>query len=163
SHAVAARVVDRLGLQADSNFMHLDKIKDPEKRQAAMKKADAVPMLQAMIRVAPVKDSHVANIIVEDSEPKRAAVIANEVASAYIAECIALRLSVSEDASKWLEDQLGNLEGKSKESEVAVYNFKKQADMLTVSLEDRQNMVSQRLTALNESLTVVQTKVAGLK
>ena len=58
---------------------------------------------------------------------------------------------------------MAELEQKSKHSELAVYDFKKDADMLTTSLEDRASMVSQRLNAYNGALTDVRTRIAGLR
>src|SRR5262249_43125222 len=86
-----------------------------------------------------------------------------EVAEAYIAENLALRLRISETANRWLEERLTELEQRSKQSELAVYDFKKDADMLTISLEDRASIVSQRLTTYNGALTEIRTRIAGLK
>src|SRR5207253_3266621 len=137
---------EKLGLQHDAGFLGLSQLKDEKARQQAMQGADAVGLLQSRISVAPVRDSRVVNVGVEDLDPERAALLANEVAQAYMAENLALRLRVTESASRWLEDRLVDLEQKTKTSELAVYDFKKEKDMLTTSLEDRASMVSQRLT-----------------
>ncbi len=163
SRAVASRVVDKLGLQNDAAFLGVEKVKDPEKRNAAMAAIDAPARVQNKIKVQPVKESRLVKIVVEDTDPNRAALLANEVAEAYMAENLALRLKVTETASKWLEDRLVSLEDKSKKSDMAVFDFKKQADMLTTSLEDRASMISQRLTSLNATLTDVRMKIASLK
>jgi hypothetical protein len=113
--------------------------------------------------VSPVKDTRIVSVRVEDIDAKRASLLANEVAEAYIAENLALRLRISESANRWLEERLGELEEKTKRSEIAVYDFKKDADMLTTSLEDRASIVSQRLNTYNGALTDVRTRVAGLK
>ncbi len=141
----------------------MEGIADPKRREEVMQQMDPAAMLQSKISVVPVKDSRIARIVVEDSSPQRAALLANEVAEAYIAENLALRLKTSESANRWLEDRLAELEQKSKHSEIAVYDFKKDADMLTTSLEDRASMVSQRLNAYNGALTDVRTRIAGLR
>lgn len=163
SRAVSLRVVQKLGLDRDAPFLGLEKVTDPGLRMKAMEGADATAKLQGMIRLKPIKDSRIVMIGVEDTDPNRAALLANEVAEAYIQENLALRLRVSESASQWLEERLTDLQTKSKESELAVYDFKKQQDMLTTSLEDRQSMVSQRLITYNQALTEVRTKLAALK
>lgn len=163
SRTVAERVVDKLGLRSDAAFLGADKIKNPEKRAEWMKTADPVAMLQAKLKVEPVKDSRVVNLAVTDTDPARAALLSNEIAEAYIDETLGLKADVTESASKWLEDRLAALETQSQKSELALYDFKKQADMLSTSLEDRMNMVSQRLSALNASMTDVRMKIAGLK
>lgn len=163
SRTVSARVVDKLGLQNDEAFLGVDKIADPKKRAEAAKAIDAAALLQSKIKVNPVKDSRVMAITVEDLDPQRAALFANEVADAYMAENLALKLRVTESASTWLEDRLGELEKKSKDSDLAVYDFKRKEDMISTSLEDRASMLSQRLVAYNSALTETRTRIAGLK
>ena len=163
SRAVAMRVVDKLGLQSDAAFLGLTKVADPKIREEAMKNADAASLLQGKIKVEPVKDSHLLYIKVRDLDADRAALLANEVAEAYLEENLALKLRVTESAEKWLGDRLEQLSGQAKKSELALYDFKKSQDMLSASLEDRMNMVSAQLTSFNGSLTDVRTKIAGLK
>lgn len=163
SRAVSQRAVEKLGLDHDPAFLGVAGIQDPKVREAAMRNADAAGLLQSKLSVVPVKDTRIVNVRVEDVEPKRAALLANEVAEAYIAENLALRLRVSETANRWLEERLAELEQRTKQSEIAVYDFKKDADMLTTSLEDRANIVSQRLTTYNGALTEIRTRIAGLK
>lgn len=163
SRAVASRVVEKLGLQNDPSFLRVDSIADPRKRADAMKAMDAIAILQGKITVEPVKDSRLIHIVIEDYDANRAALLANEVADAYMAENLALKLRITDSASQWLEERLSELTSKSKSSEIAVYDFKKQADMLTTSLEDRASMISQRLTTYNQQLTDVRARIALLK
>jgi polysaccharide biosynthesis transport protein len=163
SRAVAERVAEKLGLQSDPAFLGLDKVVDEQQRTAAMRRSDPVPALQSKIRVEPLKDSRVVLIKIEDSDPHRAALLANEVADAYIQENLSLKLKVTENASRWLEDRRDVLEKQSKSSELALYNFRRESDVLTMSLESQQNMVTQRLISTNAALTDVQLKIAGLK
>ncbi len=163
SRAVSQRAVEKLGLEHDPAFLGVAAIQDPKLREAAMRNADAAGLLQSKLSVIPVKDTRIVNVRIEDVEPKRAALLANEVAEAYIAENLALRLRVSETANRWLEERLAELEQRTKQSEIAVYDFKKDADMLTTSLEDRANIVSQRLTTYNGALTEIRTRIAGLR
>jgi capsular exopolysaccharide synthesis family protein len=163
SRAVADRVVHKLGLSRDEDFLGLARVADPQARQKAMASIDAASLLQAKLAVVPLKDTRIVNIRVEDGDPKRAALLANEVAEAYIDETLGLKLKVSESANRWLEERLSELEQKTKQSEIAVYDFKKDADMLTTSLEDRASIISQRLTTYNGALTDVRTRIAALK
>jgi capsular exopolysaccharide synthesis family protein len=163
SRTVAERVVQKLGLAHDVDFLGLGRVTDPQARQKAMSSIDAPAVLQRKLAVVPVKDTRIVNIRVEDGDPKRAALLANEVAEAYVDETLALKLRVSETANRWLEERLTELEQKTKRSEIAVYDFKKDADMLTTSLEDRASIISQRLNTYNGALTEVRTRIAGLK
>lgn len=161
SRAVSQRVVEKLGLNADPAFLGLMKVQDEKRRQELMTKIDAVAILQAKIRVEPVKDSRVSLIKIEDSDPNRAALLANEVAQAYMDELLAQKLKLTENASKWLDEQRGSLSDAATSSELALYTFRKQADILAI--DDRASMVSQKLQETSKALTDVQLKIAGLK
>lgn len=161
SRAVSQRVVEKLGLNADPAFLGLMKLQDEKRRQELMAKIDAVSILQAKIRVEPVKDSRVSLIKIEDSDPNRAALLANEVAQAYMDELLAQKLKLTENASKWLDEQRGSLSDAATSSELALYTYRKQADILAI--DDRSSMVSQKLQETSKALTEVQLKIAGLK
>ncbi|MCC6338280.1 MAG: polysaccharide biosynthesis tyrosine autokinase [Myxococcales bacterium] len=161
SRAVSQRVVEKLGLNADVNFLGLAKLQDEKRRQELMARIDAVSILQAKIRVEPVKDSRVSLIKIEDSDPNRAALLANEVAQAYMDELLAQKLKLTENASKWLDEQRGSLSESATSSEMALYTFRKQADILAI--DDRASMVSQKLQETSKALTDVQLKIAGFK
>ncbi len=163
SRAVSQRVVEKLGLGHDLGFLGLEKVTDEKQRTALMQRRDPVSKLQGMIRVEQQKDSRVALIKVEDSDPTRAALLANEVAQAYIDENLSLRLKVTENAQRWLDERRDSLSEQSKTSEVALYEFRKQADMLSTSIDDRASMVSSRLQSTSSALNDVQLKISGLK
>lgn len=160
SRAVAQRVVEKLGLNTDPEFLRLTKVPEAQ-RDEAMKRMDAVAMVQGRIKVEPLKDSRVTLIKIEDGDPNRAALLANEVAQAYIDESLSQKLKVTENASKWLDERRDSLSDSARASELALYAFRKQSDMLGTSIDDRANMVSARLTATNSALTEVQLKIAG--
>jgi capsular exopolysaccharide synthesis family protein len=162
SRAVATRVVDKLGLQHDAAFLGLSHL-DEKTRQQAMQGMDAAGLLQSRISVLPVRDSRVVNIAVEDLDPQRAALLANEVAQAYMAENLALRLRTTENATQWLEERKVELERASQASELALYDFKKNAEMLSVSPETKKSSVSERITTYEATLTQVRTKIAALQ
>jgi succinoglycan biosynthesis transport protein ExoP len=161
SRAVSQRVVEKLGLNTDPAFLGLTKVQDEQRRQELAAKIDAVALLQGKIKVEPVKDSRVSLIKIEDSEPTRAALLANEVAQAYMDELLAQKLKLTENASKWLDQQRGSLSEATKSSELALYTFRKQADILAI--DDRASMVSQKLQETSKALTEAQLKIAGLK
>lgn len=162
SRAVSQRVVEKLGLNTDPEFLNLMRLPEAQ-RAEAMKRIDAVAMVQGKIRVEPQKDSRVTYIKVEDSDPNRAALLANEVAQAYADESMSQKLKVTENASKWLDERRDSLSASARASEMSLYNFRKQSDMLSTSIDDRANMVSARLSATSQALTDVQLKIAGHK
>lgn len=160
SRAVAQRVVEKLGLNTDAEFLKLTRLPEAQ-RAEAMQRMDAVSMVQGRIKIEPLKDSRVTLIKIEDSDANRAALLANEVAQAYIDESLSQKLKVTENASKWLDERRDSLNDSARSSELALYAFRKQADMLSTSIDDRANMVSARLSATSNALTDVQLKIAG--
>jgi capsular exopolysaccharide synthesis family protein len=161
SRAVSQRVVERLGLATDPDFLGLTRVTDEKRRAELMTRIDPVSLLQAKIRVEPVKDSRVSLIKIEDSEPNRAALLANEVAQAYSDEVMSQKLKLTENASKWLDERRDSLSDSARTSEMALYTFRKQQDIL--ALDDRSSMVSQKLQETSKALTEAQLRIAGLK
>ncbi|MCI0670942.1 MAG: polysaccharide biosynthesis tyrosine autokinase, partial [Myxococcaceae bacterium] len=162
SRAVASRVVEKLGLATDRSFLGLTGVKDEKLAAQLMAEIDAVDLVRARASVTLEKSSRLVSVTVRDEDPRRAALLANELAEAYIAESLDLKLRVSESASVWLEQRLKELEVKSKSSEMAVYEFKKSSDVLTTALQDKLSIVSERLNAFNVALTQVRTRIAEL-
>jgi len=163
SRAVAQRVVDRLQLAQNARFLGVEDVSSTADREAAMKAADPAKILIGHLRVEPVKESRVARLRYEDPDPQFAAQVANTVAEAYIAESLAVRTSTTANASDWLEQQMVDLEGKLTRSAQALFEFKKAHDIVAASWEDRQTMVSQRLTTINDALTRARVRMAELQ
>jgi capsular exopolysaccharide synthesis family protein len=162
SRTVAQRVVEKLGLANDADFLGVARMRDPKERAASMKNVDAALLLQGEVHVDPVHDSRIAKVSVEDTSPERAMRIANTLAEAYIEYNMERKADTTRDASIWLEEQLGTLKTKMEDSEVSLHEFKKDHDILTASFEDKQSISSQRLLALNDALTRVRTRGAEL-
>ena len=163
SRAVSQRVSDQLQLGSNLAFLRLDGIKDPAELERARQARDPVAVLQTGLKVEPVKDSRVVRIRYEHPDPQLAALVANTFADAYIAESLSVRTNTTASASEWLEGQLGDLERKLDESSKALFEFKQKNDIVAASWEDRQSMVSQRLTAINDALTKARVRKAELE
>lgn len=167
SRAVASRVVDRLGLQNNPAFLGVEHLQDEEARKKAMASIDAVTLVRSRINVIPSTNSRVVRIAVEDVDPKRAAMLANEVAEAYIAENLALKLKTTEGASGWLEARLNELGERADKSERGVYEFKRGADMLSMSVDSKngtqQSTPKLAFDTYMAGLIEVRTKMAALQ
>jgi capsular exopolysaccharide synthesis family protein len=163
SRAVAQRVADKLQLGTNLKFLGLDGVGNAAERERLVLRADPVPLVQRGLKVEPVKDSRIVRIRFEHPDPETAALLANAVAEAYIAENLAVKTSTTQNASEWLEQQLTDLEVKLEKSGRDLFDFKKQHDIVATSWEDRQSMVSQRLTATNEALTRARIQKAQLE
>ena len=163
SRAVAERVAARLGLSSNDRYLGLDRVADTAQREAVRRGRDPVLILQAHLKIEPAKESRVVRLRYEDPDPQLAALIANAFADAYVAENLAVRTSTTQNASEWLEGQLGELERKLAESGKTLYEFKREHDIVATSWEDRQGMISQRITAINDALIKTQVRRAELE
>jgi capsular exopolysaccharide synthesis family protein len=163
SRAVATRVAERLALGSNLPFLGLDEVKDATEQERIRRATDPVSIVQSKLRVDPVKDSRVVRLVVEDRNPDLAAAIANAFADAYVSESLAVRSSTTHNASEWLQQQLADLERKLEESGRALFDFKKRNDIVSTSWEDRQSMVSQRLTTINDALVKAKVERAQLQ
>lgn len=163
SRGVAQRVADKLQLGVDDAFLGLDEIRDAKLREDARKRRDPVGILSAHLRIEPIKESRIVRVRYEDSDPQRAARIANAFADSYIAENLSVRTTITQGASEWLERQLGELEKKLQESSKALFDFKEDHDIVATSWDDRQSMISQRLIAINDALTKARVRKAELQ
>lgn len=131
----------------------LDDVSDREAMLEALDDFDAENFIQERIEINAADDSRIVAIVVDDTNPENAALIANAVTDAYTEYNLDLRTTAARSAVDWLSDQLSELKGKLADAELALYDFKKANNIVSVSLEDRQTMVSQTLAELNSGLS----------
>ena len=105
--------------------------------------------------VAPVRNSRLVDISMTSTDPQLAADLANAHARAYIEQNLEYRFTASKDATDWLEGQLAEQRKKVEASEAELQRYKEQHD--AVAVEDRQNIVVQRLSDLNGAATKAKT------
>jgi succinoglycan biosynthesis transport protein ExoP len=151
STSVGQRTAEKLGLQYDPDYA---KIVGPTHDLEALGRA-----LAAQVSVKPLKDSRLALITVTDRKPQRAALIANTVADTYIEYNLDYKLEGARSAMAWLAEQEADLKRQLEESELKLYQYKKDRNLLAVSLDDKQSMLSQNLSSVNNKLTELHIKL----
>lgn len=156
SRAVAERVVRELGLQHDPSFFYVDEDSRDDWNPGSVQRAASV--LQSRLTVEPVEDTRIVAIRITDRDPERAATLANAVAEAYIAKTLEDRMGSTVSALEWLGSQLDSLRGQLEESELALHHFKEEHNILSVSMEDRQNLVASDIQHFNQALTEARTR-----
>lgn len=107
------------------------------------------------LTVQPVRNSRLVDLRFVSTEPELAADMANALAAAYIQQNTEFRFNTSKEAAEWLEGQLGEQRKKVEESEAALQRYRETHD--AVAVEDRQNIVVQRLAELNAAVTKAKT------
>jgi capsular exopolysaccharide synthesis family protein len=105
--------------------------------------------------VTPVRNSRLMDISMTSTDPRLATDLANAHARTYIEQNLEYRFSASKEATDWLEQQLAEQRKKVEASEAELQRYKEQHD--AVAVEDRQNIVVQRLADLNSAATKAKT------
>lgn len=149
SRAVAERVVDRLGLADNPSFFGAEDDED----WTPVAKEVAAQRLQSKLSLDPIKDTRLVVLRIRDNDPERAAMLANMVADAYIEKTMEDRLGSTAAAADWLGQQLASTSKQLDDSEHALHQFKKQHNVLSVSVENRQNLLAEEIREYNERLT----------
>ncbi|MCP4264673.1 MAG: GumC family protein, partial [Candidatus Brocadiaceae bacterium] len=108
------------------------------------------------LNITPVRGSRLVNIGFTGVNPKEIKKIVNRHAGEYINSNLEVRFAASNDAVEWLQKQiLAKKELVEKtENTLQVYKEKKKI----VSLEDKQNIIVQKLEDLNSRLTDARTE-----
>ena len=118
-------------------------------------KSLAIDRLLARLRVTPVHQTRIIEVGYESSDPELAARIVNALAATYIKYNQETRSQASKEATAWLTEQLAEQRRKVEASELAVQQYRERENSL--SLDPGQNIVTQRLNALNASVTQAKT------
>ena len=108
------------------------------------------------VQVRPVGDTRVVNIVYTHTNPQFTALAANTLAEEYTAQNLDLRLQNTGKTLEWVNAELEKATGKVKASEEALTRYREQNN--AQSLDDRQNIVVNRLTSLNETVTAKRTE-----
>lgn len=115
----------------------------------------AIDTLLSRLSVEPILDTRLVEVRVWSSNPKTAADVTNALVKTYIEQNVEMGSQTSQDATDWLSQQLEEQRQKLAASELALQRFREQGN--AVSLDDRQNIVVQRLTDLNAAVTRART------
>ena len=152
SREIGQRVLDRLGLDTGPKSGGSTE----QSRQDA--RESLVQGLLAKVKVVPVRESFIANIQVRDLDPEKAARIANAFADAYVERNLDFKLDGARSAATWLGEQTVGLRKQLESSEMELYKFRRDRNLLDISLDDKQGMTRENLQSLNGKLTDLKAR-----
>jgi len=155
SRAVAQKVLEMVPGDNVLEYLGFDLEKiEPDK----IKDIDPVAILLAKITVSPQKNSNIVRISVEDKDPEKAAFLANAVASSYIEFNLEKKYFETKDAARWLMDQSVSLKQNLENSEMVLFEFKQSNNVLATTFEAKQELLSNRIIKLTNTLTDQEIK-----
>src|SRR5713101_3859985 len=108
------------------------------------------------LSVKRVPNSRLMDVSFESTDPQLAARIVNAHLENYIEQNFRGRYEATKKASIWLADQLNELKIKVQKSEDARITYERQNQIWT--LDDKQNITTQRLADINKQLTDAQSE-----
>lgn len=156
SRRVATTAVAELNLKDDTRFVrnlpHGAAIENPKL------KGDAVDALLGRLGVDPIRDSRLVNVTFLDADPKRAERVLSAVVNAYLDSNVDDVVSSIGSASDWLRDQVKNLKTELEDSELALHSYRKDKDILSLSLDDQSEILREEIRQLNQALTEVRVR-----
>lgn len=123
----------------------------------------AAAILNSRVRVDTVRDSRLVNVSVTDADPERARRILATLVDVFIERNIEQFVRSSAAASEWLSGQTSKLKDELEKSELALHGYKKDKQILSVSLDDQSNMLRGEMQQLSEALTRVGARREELK
>src|SRR6266480_2086268 len=108
------------------------------------------------LTVKRVPNSHLMDVSFESTDPQLAARIVNAHISSYIEQNFRSKYEATTRASTWLADQLTELKIKVQRAEDARIAYERHNQIWT--LDDKQNITTQRLGDINKQLTEAQSE-----
>lgn len=117
--------------------------------------------LNRMLQIEPVAGTRLVSVSFTSQDPQLSAQLANSHAHAYAQRGLKLRSEATQEARKFLEEKLVELKQRVENAEAALNAYRK--DKGIVSLDDKENVVVDRLADLNKRLTEAEVERISLE
>ena len=145
SRNMLAAALKRSGLDGKPGFLPGQKTLE-EKAEAA----------RGLVTIQAVEKTRMIDITVEHSDAQAASDLANALAQSYIQQYLDMRMNASMEAVDWLQARSEEYRQKLEKGMAELQHYREQTG--SVSLEEDQNIVIDKLKALNAALTAAQTE-----
>jgi succinoglycan biosynthesis transport protein ExoP len=161
-NGTAAAPPTAIALVHDAEGRLLNLIRPTKPAPAETPKVDETPdesgLVSAFISrvdVQPIRGSRLVNVIFTGQDPTFAARAVNTLIDEYVDQNLLVKVQSSQNMLDWLDRELAKQQQKVQESEQALSDYRDKQNAL--SLDDKQNIVTQRLTQLNDALIHART------
>ena len=116
----------------------------------------AIDALLRALAVSPIRNSRLVDVKFRSPDAALSTSVVNALAKNYIDQTLDYKFSATKDAADWLDGQLAQQRKEVEAAEAKLQAYREQND--AISLEDRQNIVVQKLTDLNAAVTKAKTE-----
>jgi succinoglycan biosynthesis transport protein ExoP len=148
SRNILLRVIQANNLRQNENFA------PPRNRR--YEDIELANLLAEKITVQLRRNTRLIDITVEDPDPVLARDLAASIVKEFLRENFSQRLSVSQVANDFLQEEAAKLKTKLEESERKLQTYKEKNK--AVSLDDRQNIIVEQLKEINTKVTEAQSE-----
>ncbi|MBK7999305.1 MAG: polysaccharide biosynthesis tyrosine autokinase [Verrucomicrobia bacterium] len=145
SRTLFERVLDTNNLATNERFAK------PQPGEPPLSREQLVSRLAKLVEVKLRKGSRLIDVNVEHTDPELAARIANSLVDQFLGQNNEYSSSTADLAFSFLRNEEKRLKAKLEQSERAMQEYKEETK--SVSLEDRQNVVVEKLKELNQRVT----------
>ncbi|HEX5475286.1 MAG TPA: polysaccharide biosynthesis tyrosine autokinase [Vicinamibacterales bacterium] len=152
--AALAAGVGRLFRHGDAASDHTNDNQIPGADETAAQ-SRAIDTFLADLDVAPIRNSRLVDLKVRLADPVAATRVANTLAKNYIQQNLEYKFMASKEASDWLGDRLAEQRKSVEAAESKLQQYREQND--AISLQDRENIVVQKLADINAAVTRAKT------
>jgi polysaccharide biosynthesis transport protein len=157
SMRIATQVVRDLELNKDGAFIAgIARSANPRRADVSVQRAAEI--LSSRLSVEPIKESRLTVVKYRDGDPARAQRILAALVDTYAHENLESVFEASTVASDWLRSQIGSLRQDLETSEMSLHEYKKNKNILSVSMDERSNMLQAEMSQLNAAVTQVRTQ-----
>ena len=132
------------------------KAAEPPLADETKTQSSTIDRFLAGLAIAPVRNSRLVDVKFRSPDAALAARVANALAKAYIEQNLEFKFLSSKEASDWLGARLADQRKQVESSEQALQRYRERTD--SVSLEEKQNIVVQKLADLNGAVTRAKTE-----
>lgn len=159
SHSLARATIKRLRLDSDPAFW--SGLERPLGKHGSFTADDMAGAFQRSITVEALPRTELMTVSFRHRVPAQAKRAVDGLVDAFIEHNVEQRDRTTQEASLWLADEADELRKRLSASELALYEFRRKNELLSVSLEDRINGQSQRIDKLSAALTDARLRWAA--
>lgn len=168
SRRVAIAVIDRLNMMGGTDSassgngfkpLSLDQMEMDGESEMEMsrEKSRAVATFLSNLTVKSIPGSYVIQISYTDTNPRRAAQIANTVVDVYFEQRLEEKFRATQKVTQWLDRRLATLREQVRQSEEAVEQYRAQNNLIEGA---RYEISAQQISELNSQLVLAKSKMA---
>lgn len=159
SRALARRTLDSLKLWDTPPFGGQTDAAAKDRPAAAdetVTQSRAIDAFVGNLTIAPIRNSRLVDVKYDLPDPAMATTIVNALAKNYIEQTLEYKFMASREATDWLGARLAEQRKAVELAEAKLQQYREQND--AIAMEDRENIVVQKLTDLNAAVTRAKTE-----